>query len=75
MEEPEVRVYELDAAEEVRSRIAWIGWRQVLRAWRRILPLYLTKPTMRREIKGLMDTPREWFAFLGYVLLAGRKSS
>lgn len=74
LEEGEVRVYPVDAAEEVRSRIAWIGWRQILRAWRRILPLYLTKPAMRSAIKGLMDTPREWFAFLGYVLLAGRKS-
>jgi SAM-dependent methyltransferase len=73
LEEAEVRVYPVDAAEEVRSRIRWVGWRQVLRAWRRILPLYLTKPAMRSALKGLMDTPREWFAFLGYVLLAGRK--
>jgi hypothetical protein len=74
LDEAEVRVYVVDAAEEVRSRIRWIGWRQVLRAWRRILPLYLTKPAMRSALKGLMDTPREWFAYLGYVLVAGRKS-
>jgi SAM-dependent methyltransferase len=73
LEEPEVRVYPVDAAQEVRSRIAWIGWRQVLRAWRRILPLYVRKPAMRSALKGLMDTPREWFAYLGYALLAGRK--
>ena len=73
LEEGDVRVYPVDAAQEVRSRVAWIGWRQVLRAWRCILPLYLRKPAMRSAIKGLMDTPREWFAFLGYVLLAGRK--
>ncbi len=43
-------------------------------ARRRILPLYLTKPAMRTALKGLMDTPREWTAFLGYALLAGRKA-
>jgi SAM-dependent methyltransferase len=75
LEEGDVRVHPVDAAQEVRSRIAWIGWRQVLRAWRRILPLYLRKPAMRSAIRGLMDTPREWFAFLGYALLAGRKAA
>jgi SAM-dependent methyltransferase len=74
LQEGDVRVYPIDAAQEIRSRIRWIGWRQVLSAWRRTLPLYVTKPAMRTALKGLMDTPREWFAFLGYVLLAGRKS-
>ncbi len=74
LREPEVRVYQVDAAEEVRSRISWIGWRQILRAWGRILPLYLRKPAIRSQIKGLLDTPREWFAYLGYALLAGKKS-
>lgn len=74
LEEGDVRVYPVDPAGEVRSRLAWIGWRQVLRAWGRILPLFLTKPAMRSALKGLMDTPREWIAFLGYALLAGRKS-
>jgi SAM-dependent methyltransferase len=75
LEDAEVRVYAVDAAEEVRSRIAWIGGRQVLRAWRRLLPLYIRKPAMRSALKGLMDTPREWFACLGYALLAGRKTA
>jgi SAM-dependent methyltransferase len=74
LEDAEVRVCQIDATEEVRSRIAWIGWRQVLRAWRRILPMFLTQPAMRSSLKQLMDTPREWFGFCSYLLLAGRKS-
>ena len=73
LEETQVRVGQIDAAEEVRSRVAWIGWRQVLRAWRRILPLFFTKPAMRSSIRQLMDTPREWFDYCSYLLLAGRK--
>ena len=73
LQEAEVRVGHISAAEEVRSRIAWIGCRQVLRAWRRILPLFFTKPAMRSSIKQLMDTPREWFDYCSYLLLAGRK--
>jgi SAM-dependent methyltransferase len=75
LEDAEVRVYELDAAEEVRSRVRWIGWQQILRAWGRIIPLYVRKPVMRSMIKELMSTPREWFAYLGYVLICGRKST
>lgn len=75
LEEPDVRMYPVDPRQEVRARLAWIGWRQILSAWRRIVPLYVTKPAMRNAIKGLMGMEREWFAYLGHALMAGRKAS
>ena len=75
LEEAEVRVREVDASEEVRSRISWIGGRQILTAWSRIISMYLTRPAMRTAIKATMDTPREWYAYVGLALMAGRKAA
>jgi arsenite methyltransferase len=73
LEEAEVRVGAVDAAEEVRSRLSWVGARQILRAWSRIIPMYFTRPAMRSVIKETLGTPREYYAFMGLALLAGRK--
>ena len=75
LEEAEVRVRAVDAAQEVRSRISWIGTWRILSAWSRIIPMYLTRPAMRTVIKETMDTPREWYAFMGLALIAGRKAA
>jgi SAM-dependent methyltransferase len=68
-----VKVCQVDARTEVKSRIQWIGWQWLLRAWGRGLRLYLTNPAVRQSIKGVFDVPPEVFEYAGYGLFAGRK--
>ncbi len=64
---------QIDASTEVKSRIQWIGWRWLLRAWGRALRLYITNPAIRQSIKAQFDVPAEVFRYLGYGLFVGRK--
>jgi arsenite methyltransferase len=68
-----VKICQVDARTEVKSRIQWIGWRWILGAWGRGLRLYITNPAVRQSIKGVFDVPPEVFQYAGYGLLAGRK--
>jgi ubiquinone/menaquinone biosynthesis C-methylase UbiE len=63
----------IDPGTEVKSRIRWIGWRWLLRAWGRGLRLYITNPATRQSIKKTFDVPPEVFQYLGYGLFVGRK--
>jgi SAM-dependent methyltransferase len=74
LQDRQVRTYQIDARTEIRSRIRWIGWSWILKAWYRVLSLYLKNPAARRFIKEqLGSTPREMFGYLGYGLFVGRK--
>ena len=73
LKDREVRIHEIDARTELKSRIQWIGWRWILRAWGRLLPLYVTNPAVRQSIKQTLDTPLEVFQYTGYGLFAGKK--
>lgn len=68
-----VRIRNVAARAEVRSRIRWIGWPWLLRAWGRGLRLYLRDPKVRRSIRDQFDVPPDVFRFVGYGLLVGRK--
>lgn len=68
-----VKICQVDARTEVKSRIQWIGWRWLLRAWGRALRLYITNPAVRQSIKEMFDVPPEVFQYVGYGLFAGRK--
>jgi ubiquinone/menaquinone biosynthesis C-methylase UbiE len=68
-----VRIHEMDARAEVKSRLRWIGWRWILRAWVRALRLYITTPTVRQSIKEQFDVPSEVFQYAGFGLFVGRK--
>lgn len=68
-----VRTHQIDARSEVKSRMQWIGWRWLLRAWGRALRLYITRPAIRQSIKEQFDVPPEVLQYLGYGLFAGRK--
>lgn len=69
-----VRTYEqIDARTEIKTRIQWIGWSLILRAWGRVLSLYLKNPAARQFIKGQFDTPSDLFGCMGYGLFVGRK--
>jgi len=74
LQDRQVRTYQIDARTEVKSRIRWIGWSWILKAWYRVLSLYLKDRAARQFIKEqLGSTPREMFGYLGYGLFVGRK--
>jgi arsenite methyltransferase len=68
-----VRIHEVDARAEIKSRLQWVGWRWILRAWGRGLRLYITNPTIRQSIKEQFDVPTEVFQYAGYGLFVGKK--
>lgn len=69
-----VRIKEADPRTEIRSRIRWIGWRWIVRAWGRALRLYLKDPAMRQSIKQQFSVPVDVFRFAGYGLFVGKKA-
>lgn len=73
LQERVVKICRVDARTEVKSRVRWIGWRWLLRAWGRGLRLYITNPAIRQSIKEVFDVPPEVFQYAGYGLFAGRK--
>lgn len=68
-----VRIHEVEARSEVQSRLRWIGWRWLLRAWVRGLRLYISNPAIRQSIKEQFDVPSEVFQYAGYGLFVGKK--
>ena len=72
LQDREVRIRHVDARAEVRSRVRWIGWPWLLRAWGRGLRLYLRDSKLRRSIRDQLDVPQDVFNFVGYGLLVGR---
>jgi ubiquinone/menaquinone biosynthesis C-methylase UbiE len=73
LQERVVKICQVDARTEVKSRIRWMGWRWLLGAWGRGLRLYITNPAVRQSIKEVFDVPPEVFQYAGYGLFAGRK--
>jgi ubiquinone/menaquinone biosynthesis C-methylase UbiE len=73
LEERTIQVHGLEAKQEVRDRIKWIGWRSVLPAWGRVIRLLLTNPRARGAIKQQLDAPTEMIKRMGYALFVGRK--
>jgi arsenite methyltransferase len=73
LQEQVVQTRQIDAGREVKSRIQWIGWRWLLRAWGRGLRLYIAHPAIRQSIKEQFDVPPEVFQYLRYGLFVGKK--
>jgi hypothetical protein len=68
-----IRTHEVDPRKEIQDRIRWIGWRWLLRAWGRLVPIYFTNPAIRQSIKDQFDTPADLLHYIGYGLFVGRK--
>jgi len=73
LQERVVETRRIDPRAEVKSRIQWIGWRWLLRAWGRALRLYITSPSTRESIQKTFDVPPEVFRWLAFGLFVGRK--
>lgn len=68
-----VLIKHVDPRTEVKSRIRWVGWPWMLRAWGRALRLYLMDPAMRVSIRQQLAVPLDVFRFAGYGLFVGTK--
>lgn len=75
LQAPVARIYPVDPRQEVKDRIAWIGWRWLVRAWGRALRLYIRNPSVRAAIKAQFDFPLAVMEQMGYGLFVGRKSA
>lgn len=68
-----IQLHRLEAKQEIRDRIGWIGWRWVLPAWGRVIRLLLANPRARDAIKQQIGEPAEMINAMGYGLFVGRK--
>jgi SAM-dependent methyltransferase len=68
-----VRLHQIDPRTEVKDRIQWVGWRWAVRAWGRLLRLYVTNPAVRQSIREMFDAPVDVMQQMGYGLFVGRK--
>lgn len=73
LEDRVMKVRRVKGWEETISRVSWIGWPWLLRAWRRALRLCLTDARARRSIKQQLGFPPGILIHTGYGLMAGRK--
>jgi len=73
LREKVVRLHTIQPRREVKDRIQWVGWRWAVRAWGRLLGLYITKPAVRQSIREMFDAPLEVVQMMGYGLFVGRK--
>lgn len=68
-----VRIHQINPRAEVRDRIQWVGWRWAVRAWGRLLGLYLTSSAARQAIKEMFGAPLDVMQQMGYGLFVGMK--
>ena len=68
-----VRIHQIDPRAEVKDRIQWVGWRWAVKAWGRLLRLYIMNPAVRQPIKEMFDAPLDLIQQMGYGIFAGRK--
>jgi SAM-dependent methyltransferase len=68
-----IETFDLEAGQEVRDRIGWVGWRSILPAWGRVIRLLLSNPRARDALKQQLDPPAEMINTMGYGLFVGRK--
>jgi ubiquinone/menaquinone biosynthesis C-methylase UbiE len=73
LEERTIEAFSLEAKQEVRDRIGWVGCRSVLPAWGRVIKLLLSNPRARDAIKQQFGAPAEMINTMGYGLFVGRK--
>ena len=73
LEDKAIQTYSLDAKQELKDRLKWIGWRGLFSAWGRAIKLILTRKDAREAIRQQMDVPDDVAENYGYGLYVGRK--
>ena len=73
LEDKTTLTYSMDAKQELKDRLNWIGWRGLLAAWARAIKLILTRKDARNAIRQQMDVPDDVAENYGYGLFVGRR--
>jgi arsenite methyltransferase len=68
-----VRIHQIDARQEIRGRLQWIGARWALKALGRLLRLYLTQPAARQSLKAQFGSSADSLNVMRYGIFVGRK--
>jgi ubiquinone/menaquinone biosynthesis C-methylase UbiE len=68
-----VRIHQIDARQEIRGRLQWIGARWALKAFGRLLRLYLTQSTARQSLKAQFGSSAGSLNTMRYGIFVGRK--
>ncbi len=68
-----VRLHQIDARQEIRDRLQWIGARWALKAFGRLFRLYLTRPAARQSLKAQFGSSAGSLKTMGYGIFVGRK--
>ncbi|MBI5035309.1 MAG: class I SAM-dependent methyltransferase [Chloroflexi bacterium] len=69
------QTYAIDARNEVRDRIQWIGVRWSLEGFARLFRLYLTRPEARASVAVQYGSTANLIAKMEYALFVGRKGA
>ncbi len=75
LQERVLQTYSIDARDEVRDRIQWIGVRWSLEAFARLFRLYLTQPGARVSVAEQYGSTSDVLGKLEYALFIGRKGA
>jgi arsenite methyltransferase len=70
-----MQTYSIDARQEVRDRIQWIGLHWSLEGFARLFYLYLTKPDVRASIREQYGSTSGVLEVMEYGLFVGRKGA
>jgi len=73
LQERAVRLHQIEPRQEIRDRLQWIGARWVLKAFGRLLRLYLTEPAARQSLKAQFGSSAGSWETMGYGLFVGKK--
>jgi hypothetical protein len=73
LQERVLQTYSIDARNEVRDRIQWIGVRWSLESMGRLFYLYLTQPNVRASIREQYGSTSDSLTKMEYALFVGRK--
>lgn len=68
-----VRLYPIVPRQEIKDRIQWVGWRWSMRAWARLIRLYVMNPGVRPALQEMFNAPSAVMQQMGYGLFVGRK--
>ena len=68
-----VKIHQIDTRQEIRGRLQWIGARWALKAFGRLLRLYLTQPAARKSLKAQFGSSAGSLNTMRYGIFVGRK--
>ncbi len=73
LNEKTIKTYDIDLKKETKDRIQWVGRRWIIRAWGRLIKLYLSNPLARQAINSQTKETTKSYKSMGFGLFTGQK--